>query len=180
MKTTLLKTLILSGALICTAGIPVYAASSTDDSIAKLTERWINERDETVEKMADIWLRDKASPELPNLLLRVITLEMRLSTRENMTLYTSSMGQTDDIDVAVRKVSLAYLETTGWNADSSTFVEGKKFQVELNADGSPAKPKAPTKGPKADADGEPLAQSQPEQAEPTNSKPSYKGAPNRG
>ena len=183
MKTTWFNTLILSGALACAATFPAHAASSTDDSIAKLTERWVNERDATVEEMADLWLKDKSAPELPDLLLRVITLEMRLATRDNMTLYTSAMGQTDDINVAVRKVSLAYLETTGWNSDSSDFVEGKKFQVELNEDGELAKPKPPASQKKApaEADDESVANSAPEaQAESASTKTGYKGAPNHG
>lgn len=129
MKNRLLTTLTLCGALL--ALCPASALANSPPSLETLSERWLNERDEAVEKLADLWLKEPKDEALKPLLLEVISLEVRLSTRDNIELYTAKIGPTRDVDEATRRVALAYLETTGWNPDSAAFVEGRRFDVAL-------------------------------------------------
>ncbi|MEM9227414.1 MAG: hypothetical protein AAGA45_05560 [Verrucomicrobiota bacterium] len=129
MKNYLLTILLSCGALL--AFSPLSAATNSVPSLETLSERWLNERDEAVEKLADLWLKEPKDEALKPLLLEVISLEVRLSTRDNIELYTAKIGPTRDVDEATRRVALAYLETTGWNPDSAAFVEGRRFDVAL-------------------------------------------------
>lgn len=128
MKNKILKTLICAGALV--VAVPTTWAADGEASIASMQERWFNERDVLVEQIADRWLENNSDPELKKMLMRLITLEVRLSTREGMELYTSQLGDTRDSDKAVAKVALAYLKTTGWSSDTAALIEGKTFEVE--------------------------------------------------
>jgi len=129
MKTKILKTLICAGALAA-VGPTLWAADRGDASIASMQERWLNERDVLVEQLADAWLVDKSDPSLNKKLMRLLTLEVRLSTREDTRLYSSLLGETQDPDKAVAKVALAYLQGTGWSPDTAALIEGRRYEIE--------------------------------------------------
>jgi|GEM_PF-5888474 len=145
MKNKILKILICAGAFV--AAVPTTWAVEGEAAIASLQERWLSERDVIVEQIADLWLQDKADPKLKKMLMRLVTLEVRLSTREGTELYTGKLGSTSDPDKAVAKVALAYLQGTGWSPDTSKLVEGRTFEVERTYQAPVAKAKEAVKGP---------------------------------
>ncbi|QYY37312.1 hypothetical protein [Ruficoccus sp. ZRK36] len=127
MKKTSFKNLCFATLV---ALLPLAApAAEQPPGFAALSERWLNERDECIETISDTWLENQRDPALKGMLLRLITLEVRLSTREDMYLYTAQLGTIKDLDGAVRTVALDYLETTGWDPNSGRFVEGRQFDV---------------------------------------------------
>lgn len=130
MKDTL-NMMLCAGALATGVGLaaPLWAEDAAP-SYEALSERWLLERDEAVDKLSDAWLADPANPKLKSMLLRVITLEVRLSTREDVKLYTADIGPNRSLDEAIRKVSLAHLQTRGWNPRTADLLEGRQFFVE--------------------------------------------------
>lgn len=138
MKMHPLKLVGLAGCLALLSPLPQALASQQTPEFVALSQRWLNERDQTVSTLAQAWLNNQQDPRLKQMLLRLIALEVRLSTRENTYLYTAQLGKTPDADEAVRKVSLDYLRTTGWEPDSAGFINGKSFDVQIQNPQPPA------------------------------------------